>query len=92
MVQITSVSMNGSSNATSPSRTGSLVRAAACAMGEEPRPASFENRPRATPQRIASPTTAPPTAHGFSAWLKIVAKAAGIAGRWLASTSSAAEM
>ena len=66
-VQITRVSMNGSIIATSPSRTGSLVRAGACAMAEEPSPASLENSPRATPQRIASPTAAPPTAKGLRA-------------------------
>ena len=81
MVQITRVSINGSIIATRPSRTGSLVRAAACAMGEDPSPASLENRPRATPQRMASPTAAPPTAQGLRAWLKIRAKAAGMSPR-----------
>src|SRR5690606_41846060 len=44
MVQITTVSMNGSRRATIPSRTGWSVRAAECAMAAEPAPASFEKR------------------------------------------------
>ena len=43
MVQITTVSINGSKSATIPSETGSLVLAAACAIEAEPTPASFEN-------------------------------------------------
>ena len=49
-VQMTSVSMKGSSSDTMPSETGSSPRAAAWAMGAEPCPASFENKPRLTPR------------------------------------------
>ncbi len=78
MVQITSVSMNGSSRATTPSDTGSSVFAAAWAMGAEPWPASFENKPRRTPHIIvtsSAPTPVPATpAVGLKASRKIVAK------------------
>ena len=40
------VSMNGPSMATMPSRTGSSVFAAACAIAALPSPASFENAAR----------------------------------------------
>ena len=53
------VSMKVPSMATRPWLTGPLVLAAACAIGAEPRPASFENTPRATPKRIAAQTAAP---------------------------------
>ena len=53
IVQTTSVSMNGSSPATTPSRTGSSVFAALWAMGAEPCPASFEKSARFMPQRNA---------------------------------------
>ena len=46
IVQMTMVSMKGSSSETSPSVTGSLVRTAAWAMEAEPMPASFENTAR----------------------------------------------
>ena len=49
MVQITMVSMKVPSMATMPCLTGFLVRAAACAIGALPRPASLEKMPRATP-------------------------------------------
>ena len=46
IVQITTVSMNGSSSATMPSLTGSSVLAAEWAIAAEPIPASFENTAR----------------------------------------------
>ena len=49
-VQMTKVSMNGSSRDTMPSAAGSSVRAEAWAMGADPWPASLENRPRLTPR------------------------------------------
>jgi hypothetical protein len=52
-VQTTMVSMNGSSPATTPSRTGSFVFAAAWATGADPCPASEEKRARFMPQRNA---------------------------------------
>ena len=42
IVQITTVSINGSNKATIPSETGSLVLAAAWAIDVEPTPASLE--------------------------------------------------
>ena len=42
IVQITTVSIKGSNNATIPSDTGSFVLAAECAIEAEPTPASFE--------------------------------------------------
>ena len=48
-VQTILVSMNGPIMATNPSRTGSLVLAAPCAIGAVPIPASFENAARFMP-------------------------------------------
>ena len=59
IVQTTSVSIKVPSIATSPCSTGSLVLAAAWAIGALPSPASLENIPRATPKRIAAQTVAP---------------------------------
>jgi hypothetical protein len=42
MVQMTTVSMNGSSKATMPSVTGSLVRTAEWAIGADPMPGNRE--------------------------------------------------
>ena len=70
MVHITIVSMNVPVMQTSPCRAGSFVLAAAAAIGAEPRPASFENMPRATPICIATkiePTTPPVNAAGLNA-------------------------
>ena len=53
----------------------SRVWAAAAAIGDDPRPDSFEKIPRATPQRIVIRTVAPanpPAADvGLKAWAKI---------------------
>ena len=59
IVHTTKVSINVPSIAISPCSTGSLVRAAACAIGALPKPASLEKMPRATPKRIAAQTLAP---------------------------------
>ena len=59
MVQMTTVSMNGSSSDTKPSVTGSLVRTALWAIAAEPMPASFEKAARRKPW-IRAPM-APPT-------------------------------
>ena len=76
IVQITIVSMKGSTSATTPSETGSSVFAAACAIGAEPWPASFENSPRFTPQIMVSmntPTPVPATpAVGLKASRKMI--------------------
>jgi hypothetical protein len=58
IVQITTVSMNGSSSATMPSRTGYFGRAAECAIAAEPTPASFENAARRNP--VTSTPMKPP--------------------------------
>ena len=42
IVQITTVSINGSNKDTIPSETGSFVLAAECAIEADPTPASFE--------------------------------------------------
>jgi hypothetical protein len=60
IVQMTRVSMNGSTRATTPSETGSSVLAAAWAMGAEPWPASLEKRPRLTPQSMVVMNTPAP--------------------------------
>ena len=49
MVQITTVSMKGSSKATKPSEAGYLVLTAECAIDAEPAPASFEKAARLNP-------------------------------------------
>ena len=59
MVQMIRVSMKVPNMPIIPWRTGSLVWAAAWAMGALPKPASFENTPRATPNLSAAQTAAP---------------------------------
>ena len=46
MVQMTTVSMKGSSRATKPSLTGWRVLTAECTIGAEPTPASLEKAAR----------------------------------------------
>jgi len=62
IVQTIIVSINGSIIATNPSRTGSLVLAAPCAISEVPNPASFEKSALLTPAIITDPTAPPITA------------------------------
>ena len=92
--QMMIVSMKVPSIATRPWLTGPLVDAAACAMGADPRPASFENTPRATPKRMAAQTAAPAkppvAAEGVKAWVKIKPKAAGISVTLINKTKVAA--
>ena len=75
MEQMTIVSMNVPVMLTRPWRTGSLVLAAAAAIGAEPRPASLLKMPRAIPFCIAMkmvPTTPPVTALGLNAaWMMV---------------------
>ena len=54
--------------------TGSLVLAAECAMGDDPRPASFENADRLNPA-IKAPINPPPTASPVNASVIIIPKA-----------------
>ncbi len=75
MVQITVVSANTSKMPNRPCCTGPLVSAAAWAIGAEPKPASLENTPRATPLVMAlvmvMPTAPPTTAEGLKAPTKM---------------------
>ena len=65
MVQSTTVSQNTSKMPKHPWWCGLLTFAQACADGEVPSPASFENMPRVTPNRTAramvQPVMPPPT-------------------------------
>ena len=70
MVQITTVSMKGSSSETTPSVMGSLVRTAECAMAAEPTPASLEKAARRKPW-ISAPTRPPATPRPVKAPAKI---------------------
>ena len=82
MVQTTRVSRKVPVMETRPCRTGSLVLAAAAAMGAEPRPASLEKMPRAMPCCMAMsmlPTAPPVTAWGVNAPTKMSANACGMA-------------
>lgn len=65
--------------ATKPSRIGSLVFAAPCAIGAVPSPASFEKAARRTPVIIMAPSDPPKTALPVKASSKIVLKAGTIA-------------
>ena len=80
-VSTTKVSMNTPRMATAPCSRGWLTLASAWACGVEPMPASLENRPRATPKRIAcctvTPATPPAIACGLNASTKICVKALG---------------
>ena len=79
-VQITIVSINVPVILTSPCLTGSLVCAAAAAIGALPRPASLEKMPLATPFCIATsilPTAPPVIALGENAASTIILNAAG---------------
>ncbi len=79
--QIIIVSTNGSNEATKPSCTGCSVLAAACAIGADPWPASFENKPRLTPIVIVliktAPANPPVAAVPVKASVTIILKAPG---------------
>ena len=68
MVQTTKVSINVCVMLTSACLTGSLVFAAAAAIGAEPKPDSLENTPRATPNRIAAAMVAPDETTPRGSW------------------------
>ena len=87
-VQTTSVSMNGPTMATRPSRIGSCVRAAPCASASVPMPASLENAPRCTPIRMTVPSAPPATDWPLNASSTISASAPGTAGRFFSSRIS----
>ena len=78
MVQTMMVSMKVPVMETYPCRAGSSVVDAAAEIAAEPRPASLEKQPRATPKRTAFitetvivPTTPPSTAAGSKAIIKM---------------------
>jgi len=98
-VQMQMVSMNGPMPPTIPSRAGSLVLAAACAIGAEPWPASLEKRARFIPCENAHarepPTNAPagfdalpPSQSGRPDWTTSLRRP-GISPRCMASTAKA---
>ena len=66
IVQMTMVSMNGSSSETNPSVEGSFVFTAECAIDAEPMPASLENAARWNPT-MRTPTMPPDTPSGENA-------------------------
>ena len=71
IVQITTVSINGSNKATRPSEAGYLVFTAECAIEAEPAPASFEKAARLNPT-IKTPMIPPtPMALGLNASVTI---------------------
>ena len=82
MLQITTVSMKGSSSETKPSRTGSIVEAAEWAIGAEPQPASLLKAARRKPW-IKTPAKPPAPACQLKASRTMVAKAAGTAAAWV---------
>ena len=89
------VSMNVPSIDTSPCETGSSTWADAAAIGAEPRPASFEKIPLATPFCIAAticesanPAAPPAMALSPNADLKMTWKASGILVAFIRSTES----
>ena len=81
--RITKVSTNTLTMAASPCSWGFLAFALAWAWGVEPMPASLENSPLATPNRMASrtviPRAAPPRAWGLKAPTTIIHRALGTA-------------
>ena len=84
--QMTTVSRNGSINAAKPCDMGSLVRTVACAIGADPRPASFANDARRKPW-ISAPIAPPATACGTNASRRMVASAAGMCVKFAPSTT-----
>ena len=67
IVQITTVSMNGSSNATRPSLAEYFVRTAECAIDAEPAPASLEKAARLKPTKSTPMIDPTPKAVGLKA-------------------------
>ena len=88
IVQITTVSMKGSSSATKPSLAGRRVCAVECAMAALPSPASLENTARRKPMTM-TPSTPPAMPSGAKAPFQMAANAAGTRSRLRPMTSSA---
>ena len=92
MVRTMKVSIKTPIMAARPWSWGLSTRASAWAWGVEPMPASLENRPRATPYRMASltprPATPPNTACGSKAQTKMDRMAPGRASRLMNRTIS----
>ena len=78
MVQITTVSINGSNKATNPSEAEYFVFTAECAIDAEPAPASFENAALLNPTNKTPITPPTPIAVGLNASLKIKENASSI--------------
>ena len=78
MVQITTVSINGSNNATNPSDAEYFVLTAECAIEAEPAPASFENAALLNPTNKTPITPPTPIAVGLNASLRIKETASSI--------------
>ncbi len=76
MVQMITVSTNGSSRATKPSETGRWVLTAEWAMGAEPMPASLEKAARWKPT-MSAPSTPPATPSGLKALVTMALTASG---------------
>ena len=89
IVQMTTVSMNGSKMATKPSETGRRVLTVECAIGAEPRPASLEKAARVIPTTM-TPRKPPMTPSGVKAPVKIPAIAPGICGALVRMTKTQA--
>ena len=87
IAQTTTVSQKVPVEETSAWRTGFFVIAAAATIGALPRPDSFEKRPRATPNRIASfipaPRKPPMAACPLNALERISRKVAGSVSTWM---------
>ena len=83
IVQITTVSINGSSIATNPCVRGSLVLTVAWAIAEDPIPASLEKAARRKP-KIRTATMPPVTPSGLKALVMIAETAEGIAEKLVA--------
>lgn len=86
IVQITMVSMNGSSSATWPSVEGSLVLTAEWAIEAEPMPASLEKAARWNPT-MSTPTTPPLMTSGLNEPETMSPKAPGTFSRFARMTT-----
>ena len=90
MVQTINVSTKGPNMATKPSRTGSFVLAAPCAIDSVPMPASLLYAPRLTPYKMTAKIDPPATASPVNASVMISANAAGTDSILIAMAISAA--
>ncbi len=87
---MTTVSMNGSSIATKPCVTGSLVRTAECAIAAEPIPASLEKAALRKP-KMRTAIIPPVTPPGLKASVTMLTTAPGSAAAFAPITINAVE-